>query len=457
MDAFRSDQAQRAEEEARASRASTPALARKAEQEAKAAASAAKAEQEAKAAASAAKAPEAPAPSTPAEKPASTQKPVKPLQRKEPVDRFSRFDKPTAAPKTAPKKEEKQPKQEKRPTKTIITPTGAPTSGAVEVVETAGPRTRVVDTRTTVVDLSRYDDRGLDQYGGSDTSPQKQKLKKQDTRSQGKSAKDKDKKAKEKMKRMEAEMARKKQLEITIPDEILVSELAIRLKKTVADVIKQLIMLGVMATANQVIDYETAYLVAEEFGAKVTKEVVVTIEERLFDETEDTEDTLRERSPVVCVMGHVDHGKTSLLDAIRHTNVTRGEAGGITQHIGAYRVTINGKDITFLDTPGHEAFTAMRARGAQATDIAILVVAADDGIMPQTIEAINHAKAAGVDVIVAINKMDKPHANPDQVKQELTKYDLLPEEWGGETICVPVSALTGMGIEDLLESVLLVA
>ena len=216
-------------------------------------------------------------------------------------------------------------------------------------------------------------------------------------------------------------------------------------------------MTGIMASVNQEIDFDTAFLIADEFGIKVEKEVVVTIEEKLFDETVDSEDMLEERAPVVCVMGHVDHGKTSLLDAIRHTNVTRGEAGGITQAIGAYSVKIHDKDITFLDTPGHEAFTAMRARGAQSTDIAILVVAADDGIMPKTVEAINHAKAAGIDIIVAINKMDKPHANPDQVISALTQHDLVPEEWGGDVICVPVSALTGMGIDSLLESVLLVA
>jgi len=212
-----------------------------------------------------------------------------------------------------------------------------------------------------------------------------------------------------------------------------------------------------MASVNQIIDYDTAFLVADEFGIKVSKEVVVTIEEKLFDEKEDSEESLVKRAPVVCVMGHVDHGKTSLLDAIRHANVTAGEAGGITQHIGAYRVNVNGEDITFLDTPGHEAFTAMRARGAMATDIAILVVAADDGIMPQTVEAINHAKAAGIEIIVAINKMDKPSADPDNIKQHLTQYELVPEEWGGDVICVPVSALTKMGIDDLLENVLLVA
>ena len=216
-------------------------------------------------------------------------------------------------------------------------------------------------------------------------------------------------------------------------------------------------LLGTMASVNQIIDFDTAEYIATELGAIVTKEVVVTIEEKLFDDSVDKEEDLKERAPVVCVMGHVDHGKTSLLDRIRHTSVTAGEAGGITQHIGAYRVNINGKDITFLDTPGHEAFTAMRARGAKATDIAILVVAADDGIKPQTVEAINHAKAAELDIIVAINKMDKPGASPDNVLQGLTKYDLVPEEWGGDVPCVPVSALTGYGIEDLLENVLVIA
>ena len=250
---------------------------------------------------------------------------------------------------------------------------------------------------------------------------------------------------------------KKTQLSIAVPDEIVVSELAAKLKVTASEVVKRLMMMGVMATVNQVIDYDTAYLVADELGVKVTKEIVVTIEEKLFSEGEDAPESLVTRPPVVCVMGHVDHGKTSLLDAIRNTHVTAGEAGGITQHIGAYRVNVNGEDITFLDTPGHEAFTAMRARGAKSTDIAILVVAADDGIMPQTVEAINHAKAAGIPIIVAINKIDKPAANPENVKQELTKYDLVPEEWGGDTICVPVSALTKKGIPELLEMVLLVA
>ncbi len=258
--------------------------------------------------------------------------------------------------------------------------------------------------------------------------------------------------------RRRREMERKqKPLEVSIPDEISVGELASRLKMTAAVVVKRLISLGVMASVSDVIDYDTAYLVADELGAKVTREVRVSLEEKLFPDEEDPEESLLPRAPVVCVMGHVDHGKTSLLDYIRHTHVTAGEAGGITQAIGAYRVRVQDRDITFLDTPGHEAFTAMRARGAMSTDIAILVVAADDGIMPQTIEAIHHAKAAGVDIVVAINKMDKPGANAEQVKQELTKYDLVPEDWGGDTICVPVSAVTGQGIDDLLENVLLVA
>ena len=260
----------------------------------------------------------------------------------------------------------------------------------------------------------------------------------------------------ERLKRIQLER-QKKQMTITVGDTITVTELALRLKATVAEVIKKLMMMGFMATANQEIDFDTAFLVAEEFHTKVEREVVVTIEERIIDDSEDTDENLLDRDPVVVVMGHVDHGKTSILDAIRKTKVTDGEAGGITQHIGAYRVDINGQSITFLDTPGHAAFTSMRARGAQVTDIAILVVAADDGIMPQTIEAINHAKAAEVSIIVAINKMDKPTANPDRIMQQLTEHGLVPEEWGGDVICVPVSALTGNGIDNLLESVLLVA
>ncbi|MCQ2424419.1 MAG: translation initiation factor IF-2 [Clostridia bacterium] len=320
--------------------------------------------------------------------------------------------------------------------------------------------TRVVDTRTTNVDLSKYDDK-LSAYYGDDrsSSSTRQKLTKQNTRDvRSAKSRDKERFAMDKLKKQNEEK-KKVQLKVSIPDEISVGELASRLKVTAGEVVKRLMLMGVMASVNQIIDFDTAYLVADELGAKITREVTVTIEDKLFTENAelDAEENLQPRAPVVCVMGHVDHGKTSILDAIRHTRVTAGEAGGITQAIGAYRVNVHGRDITFLDTPGHEAFTAMRARGAMATDIAILVVAADDGIMPQTVEAINHAKAAGVDIIVAINKMDKPTANPDAVKTELTSYDLVPEEWGGDVMCVPVSALTGMGIEDLLESVLLIA
>ncbi len=345
-----------------------------------------------------------------------------------------------------------------RPANPVPPKPKAPQQPTVEKKRTGN--TRVIDTRTTSVDLSKYDER-LDRFvtdRQTENASTKQKLKKQNTRDfRSAKTRDKEKLAMEKLRKENLEKLKKMPVKITLPDEISVGELASRLKKTAAEVIKKMMMMGMPATINQVIDYDTAYLIADEFGAKITKEVVVTIEERLFSEDEDAGEDLLPRAPIVCVMGHVDHGKTSLLDAIRHTNVTSGEAGGITQAIGAYRVNINGQDITFLDTPGHEAFTAMRARGAQATDIAILVVAADDGIMPQTIEAINHAKAAGIDVIVAVNKMDKPQANPDTVKNQLTSYGLVPEEWGGDTICVPVSALTGMGIEDLLENVLLVA
>ncbi len=376
-----------------------------------------------------------------------------------------------AAVKPAPAPVQKQKKEEKKPQKQqfkTITPTidrsnvkGGVNIGAEFASEPAS-KTRVVDMRTSDVNLSKYDDRYNDQYyailNGGDNNTSKQKLKKQDNKGQNqKSAKDKERAAQEKIKKLEAERARNKQLEFTVPDEITVVEFASRLKKSAGDVIKKLMFMGEMKGLNDTIDYATAEIIADEFGAKITKEVVVTIEEKLFTEAEDADEDLVERAPVVCVMGHVDHGKTSILDAIRHTNVTRGEAGGITQAIGAYRVVANGKDITFLDTPGHEAFTAMRMRGAKSTDIAILVVAADDGVMPQTVEAINHAKAAGIDIIVAINKMDKPTANPDNVLNQLTQYELVPEAWGGDVICVPVSAHTGQGISDLLDNVLLVA
>ena len=259
------------------------------------------------------------------------------------------------------------------------------------------------------------------------------------------------------MRRLQAEIAKKHPLVVKIPDEIGVGELASRMKKTGAEVVKCLIKNGVMASLSDVIDFDTAAIIAEELGCKVEKEIIVTIEERLIDVSEDKEEDLRPRAPVVVVMGHVDHGKTSLLDYIRSSDVASGEAGGITQHIGAYQVSVKGQPITFLDTPGHEAFTAMRARGAMITDVAILVVAADDGIMPQTVESINHAKAAGIPIIVAINKMDKPEANPERIKQQLTEYELVPEEWGGETIICPISAKTGMGVDSLLEMVLLTA
>ncbi len=332
-----------------------------------------------------------------------------------------------------------------------------------EAVQRGEQVTKRVDTRGSYVDLDKYNERyetiaPQGQGRGRDESfTKKQKI---NQKSQNKrpfeSNKNRETEA-QKLKRLELERARKQQLKVMIPDEIVVSELAQRLKVNAAEVIKKLMGLGEMCTINQTIDFDTASLVAEELGAKVEKEVIVTIEERLFEEVEDTDENLQPRPPVVVVMGHVDHGKTSLLDRIRNANVASGEAGGITQHIGAYKVVAGGKDITFLDTPGHEAFTAMRARGASITDIAILVVAADDGIMPQTVEAINHAKAAGISIIVAINKMDKEGANPDRIKQELTEHGLVIEEWGGDVICVPVSAKTGEGIDNLLEMVNLTA
>ena len=336
-----------------------------------------------------------------------------------------------------------------------------PPQGSVSVKENeegSRPSTRLVDTRSSQVDVERYNekyDRLASEKIRTDNTVQKQKLNQRSQR-RGKPKNSRKETEAERLRRIAMER-KAKPLTIQVPDEIVVSELATRLKATVGEVVKKLMLMGVMAGINDVIDFDTAYLVAEEFHAKVEKEVVVTIEERIIDDSEDQDDNLQPRDPVVVVMGHVDHGKTSLLDAIRHTHVTTGEAGGITQHIGASRVKVEDRNITFLDTPGHAAFTTMRARGAQVTDIAVLVVAADDGIMPQTVEAINHAKAAGVSIIVAINKMDKPSANPDIVKQQLTEYELVPEEWGGDTPCIPVSALTGMGIDDLLEMILLVA
>lgn len=318
---------------------------------------------------------------------------------------------------------------------------------------------RHVDTRAAVVDLEKFNEKyetiAPTNAVLKDNVQNKQKFTQRAQR--GKRRFNQRETEAEKLRKLEMIKKKRQELTVFIPEMITVGELALRLTVTASEVIKKLMQLGVMASINQEIDFDTAAMVVMEFGAKVEKEVVVTIEERLIDDTEDDEKDLVERSPVVVVMGHVDHGKTSLLDAIRDTNVIASEAGGITQHIGAYRVKVNDRYITFLDTPGHEAFTAMRARGAQVTDIAILVVAADDGIMPQTVEAINHAKAAGVSIIVAVNKMDKPTANPDKVLQQLTEYELVPEEWGGDTICVPVSALKRTNIDRLLEMVLLVA
>ena len=325
------------------------------------------------------------------------------------------------------------------------------------------PEKKVVNTRKSAdVNLDRYDAH-LDELAPdrADRMEQgKQKLKSNRSQQKRKGAqgqKRRQEEQRQQMRRLQQEVAKKAVVKVEIPDEISVGELASRMKKTGASVVKELMKMGVMASLSEIIDFDTAAIVAEEMGCKVEREVVVTIEEKLIDTAEDREEDLEPRAPVIVVMGHVDHGKTSLLDYIRNSNVTAGEAGGITQAIGAYQVNVNDKVVTFLDTPGHEAFTAMRARGAMVTDIAILVVAADDGIMPQTVEAINHAKAAEIPIIVAINKMDLPGANPDNIKQQLTQYELLAEDWGGDTIICPISAKTGQGVEELLENVLLVA
>ena len=321
-----------------------------------------------------------------------------------------------------------------------------------------------VDTRTVDVDVdkfsARYDDladsRNMPSKRKNAPTGKKEKFNNRNNRRGQQFGRRRETEA-ERLQRIQLEKARNAQLKISIPDEITVGELATRLKQNVAKVVAKFMQMGEMHAASDVIDFDSAALIAEEFHAKVEHEVHVSIEERLFTQEEDSADQLVERPPVVVVMGHVDHGKTSILDRIRSTNVTAGEAGGITQAIGAYQVNVNGSPVTFLDTPGHEAFTAMRARGADMTDIAVLVVAADDGIMPQTIESINHAKAANVKLIVAINKMDKPTANPERVKEQLTKYEIVPEDWGGETACIPVSAATGAGIQDLLERIVLEA
>ena len=363
--------------------------------------------------------------------------------KEEPKKEAPKAAAPKAAAAPAPKKEE--PKKE------------------VPVQPERKRERRVVDTSAVQVNAARFDDRVDDMVSDRmrDYAGGKQRIGKKGQQQNKKENKFKGNKAKneeqEKLRRLQMEVARKAPVTVKIPDEITVGELASRMKKTAGEVIKCLMKNGVMAALNQTIDFDTAEFVAVEMGCKVEREITVTIEERIIDDHVDTADELLPRSPVVVVMGHVDHGKTSTLDAIRKTNVTSGEAGGITQHIGAYTVDINGQSLTFLDTPGHAAFTSMRARGAMCTDIAILVVAADDGIMPQTIEAINHAKAAKIPIIVAINKMDKPEANPDKIKQQLTEYELIPEEWGGDTIICPISAKTGMGLDNLLEMVLLTA
>ncbi len=402
----------------------------------------------------------------------SVQKAKKPNQKNEkPAVKQEQKSAPKSEQKSAPKAEpktESKPSQERRNDKKKQPPK-AQSHGErlhVEVELSSGgsssiEQRRTVDTRGSYVDLDKYNQRyeqmaSGGKYGKDNYSSKKQKINQKSAQRNKQKYSNKRETEQDKLRRLELERARKQQLKVMIPDNIVVSELAARLKVTATEVIKKLMMLGIMASINEEIDFDTASLVAEELGAKVEKEVIVTIEERLIEEVDESEDT-EERCPVVCVMGHVDHGKTSILDCIRNAHVTAGEAGGITQHIGAYQVMCQGKPITFLDTPGHEAFTAMRARGANITDIAILVVAADDGIMPQTIESISHAKAAGITVIVAINKMDKETANPDRVKEELTKYEMVCEDWGGDVICVPVSAKTGEGIDELLENVLLVA
>lgn len=393
-----------------------------------------------------------------------TERPAQPRQGQQPA-------KKPFEPAQQPKKFEDKPKQfnpsqkpkqqpQARPQQQVLKPTGnasAPKTQITTDADSSPASRRVIDTRTTNVNIDKYNekyDKMAFEKVKNETVATKQKF--MNRRQQRGKQKGRRETEAERLNRI-AQERKAKAITITVPEEITVGEFALRLKATSAEVIKKLMGMGVFAAINDTIDFDTAALVADEFHAKVEKEVVVTIEERIIDDSEDNDDNLVTRAPVVVVMGHVDHGKTSILDAIRHSNVTSGEAGGITQHIGAYTVKVGERDVTFLDTPGHAAFTTMRARGAQVTDIAILVVAADDGIMPQTIEAINHAKAAGVSIIVAINKMDKPAANPDQVKQQLTEYELVPEEWGGDVPCIPVSAHTRQGLDDLLEMVILTA
>ena len=379
-----------------------------------------------------------------ADKPAQKKAEQPKVSEKPAQQQTKKADKPQNQPQQQTKKAEKQPQTQQQPLSRV-------------------PQRKVVNTRKSAdVNLDRYDSH-LDDLAGDradkmERGKQKINSRRSQQQKQGKqSARRRQEEQQQKMRRLQMEAARKAPVKVEIPDEITVGELASRMKKTAAEVVKALMMNGVMAAVNETIDFDTAAIIAEEMGCKVSKEVVVTIEERLIDTAEDKEEDLEPRAPVIVVMGHVDHGKTSLLDYIRKSSVAAGEAGGITQAIGAYQVKVNDKTVTFLDTPGHEAFTAMRARGAMVTDIAILVVAGNDGIMPQTVEAINHAKAANIPIVVAVNKMDLPGADAERVKQELTKYDLLAEDWGGDTIVVPISAKTGDGIDDLLENVLLVA
>lgn len=407
------------------------------------------------------------------------QKPEKKAEQKAPAKAAEKVAQPSAQ-KPAQKPAQKADNSAKQPKKAEKVPEVKPDPKAEQEFERAyekakkkerahtesvtpnrGPGTvRHIDTRTSQVELDKYNEKYTNlapERSDRDTSGRKQKINQRSKDYRRAKQRTKVETEADKLRRIQLERIKKTPIKVTIGEEISVSELASRMKKTAAEVIKQLMKLGVMASVNEVIDYDTAAIVATEMGAVVEKEVVVTIEDRIIDDTEDNEADLVPRSPVVVVMGHVDHGKTSILDAIRKTNVTSTEAGGITQHIGAYRVKYGNRDITFLDTPGHAAFTAMRARGAMATDVAILVVAADDGIMPQTIEAINHARAAKIQIVVAINKMDKPGVTTDKIMQQLTEHELVPEEWGGDIICVPVSAHTGMNIDKLLENVLLVS
>ena len=379
--------------------------------------------------------------------PKAEEKKAQPAAKPADHSQNSKGGKPAQAPQaTAPKAEEKKPQQPAKPMSRV-------------------PEKKVVDTRGGGnVNLAKYDER-LESFTSEKTQDRggKQKFQGRNAQRQrggrqaGSFGNKRKQEEQDRLRRLQLEIAKKAPVKVLIPDEISVGELASRMKKTGAEVVKCLMKNGVMASLSQIIDYDTAAFVAEELGCKVEKEVIVTIEEKLIDVSEDKAEDLVSRAPVVVVMGHVDHGKTSLLDYIRHANVVSGEAGGITQHIGAYQVNVHGSPVTFLDTPGHEAFTAMRARGAMITDIAILVVAADDGIMPQTVESINHAKAAEIPIIVAINKMDKPTANPDRIMQQLTEYELVPEEWGGDTIICPISAKTGQGIDNLLDMVVLTA